>query len=607
MAEALLQRLPLSVRTKDGLSYADVFDGREAVDKLCYIIKTADRSLALLLGRALDAQKLFHDVTYDHRLRDNSNELYQFRTSVGGLGLTGSSNPNAATMGHARGDSRSLSPNTSFSGSSHRPSMSKGSTYEAGALSSNGRHHHSATDSTVVPFSGQSTITHSQSHGPEDVSSGPNGEHMLDINADVDLPTGVFTILTECYSSTCSRDQICYSVTCPRRMEQQARQNRRPSSPNGSTLPGTSRAARRATISGTNAIPGSATTNGSDPWGSATSPILQSGPMPSSGKEAIEDDDDVAVETGQLWIHSVPKEVADTLSDTEKRRQEAINEVIYTERDFVRDMEYLRDVWVAGIQASDAIPLDRRESFISQVFWNLLAIIEVNTRLRDALSKRQKQYTVVGEIGDIFKEIVPLFDPFVDYGAHQMYGKYEFEKEKNNNPAFAELVDVRARIFLLYSLSLSYPQEIERRPESRRLELNGYLTKPTTRLARYPLLLEAVLRHTPESSPDKINLQEVIRTIRSFLTRVNEKSGEAENRFHLHQLERQLQFRPGEYVDLKLTAENRKLIHKGSLNRRGGAGDKEDLQVFLFDHALLIVKQKMKDHYKVFRRVSYRK
>jgi hypothetical protein len=32
------------------------------------------------------------------------------------------------------------------------------------------------------------------------------------------------------------------------------------------------------------------------------------------------------------------------VSDTEKRRQEAINEVIYTERDFVRDMEYLRDV-----------------------------------------------------------------------------------------------------------------------------------------------------------------------------------------------------------------------------------------------------------------------
>lgn len=65
------------------MTYKEAFDGREAVDKIAYIIKTTDRNLALLLGRALDAQKFFHDVTYDHRLRDSPNELYQFRTSLG--------------------------------------------------------------------------------------------------------------------------------------------------------------------------------------------------------------------------------------------------------------------------------------------------------------------------------------------------------------------------------------------------------------------------------------------------------------------------------------------------------------------------------------------
>ena len=45
-----------------------------------------------------------------------------------------------------------------------------------------------------------------------------------------------------------------------------------------------------------------------------------------------------------LWAESVPAEIVNSVSDTEKKRQEAINEVIYTERDFVRDLEYLRDV-----------------------------------------------------------------------------------------------------------------------------------------------------------------------------------------------------------------------------------------------------------------------
>ena len=54
--------------------------------------------------------------------------------------------------------------------------------------------------------------------------------------------------------------------------------------------------------------------------------------------------DALVQEPGTLWIHSVPQAVVDSVSDQEKKRQEAINEVIYTERDFVRDMEYLRDV-----------------------------------------------------------------------------------------------------------------------------------------------------------------------------------------------------------------------------------------------------------------------
>src|SRR5258708_36907703 len=73
----------VSEMVKGGVTYPNAFDGRQAVDKIAYIIKTTDRNLALLLGRALDAQKYFHAVTYDHRLRDSVSDVYQFRTRVG--------------------------------------------------------------------------------------------------------------------------------------------------------------------------------------------------------------------------------------------------------------------------------------------------------------------------------------------------------------------------------------------------------------------------------------------------------------------------------------------------------------------------------------------
>ncbi|KAJ6620583.1 CNH domain-containing protein [Mycena sp. CBHHK59/15] len=442
VAEAFRQRIPLADRVKDGLTYKDAFDGREAVDRIAHIIKTTDRNLALLLGRALDAQKFFHDVTYDHRLRDSVLELYQFRTKL----------PSPFGSGEFEGRQPLLTARAPAGG----------------------------------------VLSPDLFDGPPVYESTENG--------------GTTTGAGE------EEEALCYSIACPRRLEQQARLNMKPQ-------PGLRKEASRESL----------------------------GDVP---------------DAGTLWIYSVPQEIANSVSDAEKKRQEAINEVIYTERDFS---------WVSRLNEQDIIPAERREHFLIQVFWNAHDIITVNTKLRDALNKRQRAYAVVEKIGDIFMDAVPYFEPFVSYGAHQLYGKYEFEKEKSANPAFAAFVEMTERL-----------------PESRKLELNAYLTKPTTRLARYPLLLEAVLKHTPDDSPDKTMLPLVVAQVRTFLSRVNEESGRAENRFNLAQLESQLIFKPGERVDLRLLEDGREMV-----------------QVYLFDHALLFAKQaKTKQHeqFRVYRR-----
>lgn len=71
VAIGLRERLILGDKQKDGLTYPNAFTGSEAVDLIAYVIKTSDRNLALLLGRALDAQRWFHDVTYVHRYVHN--------------------------------------------------------------------------------------------------------------------------------------------------------------------------------------------------------------------------------------------------------------------------------------------------------------------------------------------------------------------------------------------------------------------------------------------------------------------------------------------------------------------------------------------------------
>lgn len=443
VAEVFRERIPAGDRNKNELSYKFAFNGSEAVDLIAYIIKTTDRNLALLLGRALDAQKFFHDVTYDHRLRDSPGEIFQFKESL-----------------------------------------------------------------------------------MEDSSTNVNG---------------VFTLLTECYSPTCTRDRLCYSIACPRRLEQQARLNLKPQ-------PGLRRQQSSASL------------------------------------HADENDEQ------KLWINTVSKEVADSVGDREKKRQEVISEIMYTERDFVKDLEYLRDFWMKPLRSTNPnnpspIPEQRREKFIHNVFSNSIEVHAVNSRLAEALTRRQQENPVVRNIGDIFLLFVPRFGPFIKYGANQLNGKYEFEKERSENPLFSRFVD-----------------ETERLKESRKLELNGYLTKPTTRLARYPLLLENVAKYTSEDNPDTKDIPQAIASIKEFLSKVNYESGRAENQFNLRQLQSQLKWGP-EKGDLKLLEENRELIYKGPLKK--GPTDSSEVLVYLFNHALLFVKHRVvnkQDELKVYKR-----
>lgn len=505
VADAFKQRVTVTERVKDGLTYKDAFDGREAVDRIAYIIKTTDRNLALLLGRALDAQKFFHDVTYDHRLRDSANELYQFRVRL------------ASPFG---------SEGEHYDDGLKGPDQLR----VPGLLPQRENSHNS------LPASAASSIKDGRS---SQTLLPPLHPHEGISDDEDELPTGVFTLLTDCYSPTCTRDRLCYSIACPRRLEQQARLNMKPQ------------------------------------------PVLKR----AISKESLGE----VKQTGALWAETVSREIFESVSEQERKRQELINEVVYTERDFVRDLEYLRDFWIKPLRTQDIIPEARRDDFVTQVFWNVLEVHAVNSKLAELLTKRAKQNAVVERVGDIFLEMVPHFQPFVKYGAHQLYGKYEFEKEKSSNPSFAKFVD-----------------ETERLPESRKLELNGYLTKPTTRLARYPLLLEAVIKASADTNPDKTALPKVIKIVKEFLTKVNIETGKSENRFNLAQLDQQLVFKQGEAVDLRLRDEQRELVFKGPLKKRGGTqSESAELQVFLFDHALLMVKAKTvqkNELYKVYRK-----
>ncbi|KAI8370340.1 uncharacterized protein BYT42DRAFT_581901 [Radiomyces spectabilis] len=337
------------------------------------------------------------------------------------------------------------------------------------------------------------------------------------------LPNGVFTELTHCYVPTCLGKNPCYSYSCPKR----------------------NNAKRHRTES-----------------------------MGTLGR--LSSNMYIRQQHRGLWADTVPSELYATISGTERKRQENIYELIYTEDDFIADLEYLEEMWVQPLLTTDIIPSERRNNFVAKVFRNFREIHQVNARFLKALQARQCEHPIVFQVGDIILDFVIYFEPFITYGARQHEAKDILETELYLNPSFA-----------------AFAEETERLPCSYKLELNGYLTKPTTRLGRYTLLLNEILKHTPSSHPDQKLIPKAVNVIKGVLHRVNAEAGKAKNRFDIDRIHQHLSFKyKMDETDLQLTHQGRSIVKQGIL-RKSASLDSTEYQVILFDHYLIVAKVRL--------------
>ncbi|KAI8367364.1 hypothetical protein EDC96DRAFT_506546 [Choanephora cucurbitarum] len=492
VAYELKRRIILSDRIKNDIEYHNVFDGKEAVDKLREILGTQGRQTALRVGRALEAQRFFHDVNYENRLIDDIVEIYQF---------------NELLFHHNHSSSNQ-----------------------------------SSTDQTA--YSAVSTIINSyasdEDEQEEDDHNSMNTETTATTSTPIVqkelLPSGIYTELTYCYTPTCYDNLYpCYSYTCPKR----EKLRRRPHS------------------------------------------------VDTREKRVTAHTYEVQKQQ-QLWSQTVDDYIVLSTPANERKRQEIIFELVYTEENFLKDLEYVIKMWIEPLRVNDIIPKHRREEFIDKVFSNLTDIYQLSQRFTMALRARQQEHPIVSQISDIMQHFVAEFEPFVYYGARQHQAKHAYERERYSNPKFA-----------------LFAEQTERDVSSRKLELNGYLTKPTTRLGRYTLLLDKIHSRTSNNHPDKENIPAIIEMIKQLLQRVNNAAGAAKNRFDLEQIQRHLSFKnKKDVVQLRLLSSGRTIIKQGVLRKTFNL-DSTRYQAILFDHYFVVFKVKVVntvEHYQVQRK-----
>jgi hypothetical protein len=166
------------------------------------ILSTTDRSLALKVGRALEAQRFFHDVNYENRLIDDIIEIYQFNQVLFHNNRSGSTT------------------STTSSNSSSNNSFSVTSTI-IGNYASEDEEENDDDDSNSLHTDTTAATTSTTAHLPiqrQPSQLQPQLQPQSQQNQiDKLLPNGIYTNLTHCYTPTCDNINPCYSYTCPKR------------------------------------------------------------------------------------------------------------------------------------------------------------------------------------------------------------------------------------------------------------------------------------------------------------------------------------------------------------------------------------------------------
>ncbi|KAI9476322.1 MAG: CNH domain-containing protein [Benjaminiella poitrasii] len=285
------------------------------------------------------------------------------------------------------------------------------------------------------------------------------------------------------------------------------------------------------------------------------------------------------------WSNTVSRETLQKTPAKEMKRQEAIYELIYTEEDYVRDLNLLDELFAKPLLKAQCIERERRQEFFNDLFGNYTTIADIHRSMYRELRDHQLTSQIadlkgggvgfVDEVGMIILKYVDRFmDAYTEYGPHFIFAEYLAKKEMANNMLFQNFI-----------------REKEKQAETRKLPFRHFIILPITRLQRYSLLLEAILKRTTEER-EKQNLTKCITRIKEVASKMDTLTSEAKQTLRIRQINDKIRFKPGHYKQrLDLLKPGRQLIYEGPLKRRSHL-ESVDLHVFLFDHFLLMTKPK---------------
>lgn len=275
--------------------------------------------------------------------------------------------------------------------------------------------------------------------------------------------------------------------------------------------------------------------------------------------------------------------ILDQLSAEERKRQEAIFEILTSEFSYQHSL---------GILVTEFLQCPELRAAVSatdfhHLFSNILDVQRASQRFFEALEQRHKEQVCVDDISDILEDHAEHhFHPYVAYCANEVYQQRALQKLTNSNMAFREAL-----------------RETERRPACGGLPLISFLILPMQRVTRLPLLTDTLCLKS-QGHPERYKAaSRALKAISKLVRQCNEGAHQMERTELMIRLSTQLDF--SRVKSLPLISASRWLRRRGELLQVEESGlfrklgSRPAAYLFLFNDVLVLTKKKSEESFVV--------
>ncbi|XP_053720713.1 dynamin-binding protein isoform X6 [Synchiropus splendidus] len=184
-----------------------------------------------------------------------------------------------------------------------------------------------------------------------------------------------------------------------------------------------------------------------------------------------------------------------------EKRSKVIEELLQTEKDYIKDLQMCVEEIVEPLQKKQVKNVD-----FEGLFGNLVSVIDLSQRLFDSLQDSDSTGQVFldfkGELEEVYKIYCQNHDDAISL-------LESYEKEESIQCHMLECLDRLRAIYREWG-------------KTNYINLGSFLIKPVQRVMRYPLLLMELLGATPEGHHDRPQLSEALLAVKEINVNINE-------------------------------------------------------------------------------------